>query len=262
MTADYDPLDYAFLGWSGSLGWFSKRKRAQITNRITNPVSGQLQVVACSPFPDAAGEVVLHPKCDIDGVITAERLAPTAVHYSGYAVPKIKWPRPGMVLPVTVDIADPTQFRIEWDRVPTGQEAAEDLAERLPPADKPGDRAYPRVWREVEHAASAPTLVNGLTARQTELALSGRAADVGLMPTTATVLAAHEVAPSSAPGGTWDIVVRVIDPTGGQDWEAVTRMSFSSPQRREVRTAVGVALRVLVDPDNRHRIIVDVARLS
>jgi hypothetical protein len=45
---------------------------------------------------------------EIDGVITAERLAPAAVRYSGYGVPKAKWPRSGVVLPVTVDIADAT----------------------------------------------------------------------------------------------------------------------------------------------------------
>lgn len=247
------------------MGWFGKRNRAG----ITNPVSGQLQVVACSPFPDAAGEVILNPECVIDGIITAERLVPTAVHYSGYGVPKPKWPRPGVVLPVTVDIADPKQFKIEWDQVPTGREAAEDLAERLragqrgePQADTSGDHAFPRVWREVKHAASSPTLVNGLTPQQTQLALSGGASDVGLVPTTATVLAAQEVEPSSAPGGTWDITVRVIDPNGGQDWEAVTRMSFSSSERRERRATAGLELPVLVDPDNRDRIIVDVARLS
>ena len=60
--------------------------------------------------------------------ITAERLAPTAVHFDGYGVPKAKWPGPGMVLPVTVDIANSSRFRIEWDRVLTGQEAAESLA--------------------------------------------------------------------------------------------------------------------------------------
>lgn len=247
------------------MGWFSKRERAG----ITNPVRGQLQVVACSPFPDAAGEVILYPRCDIDGVITAERLVPSAVHYSGYGVPKPKWPRPGAVLPVTVDIADPKQFRIEWDQVPTGREAAESLAERLraeqrgePQADTFGDHAFPRVWREVKHAASSPALVNGLTPQQTELALSGGAASLGLVPTTAKVLAAHEAGPSSAPGGTWDITVRVADPNGGQGWEAVTRMSFSSPARREKRTASGLELPVLVDPDNRNRIIVDVARLS
>jgi hypothetical protein len=247
------------------LGWFSKREPAG----ITNPVSGQLQVVACSPFPDVAGEVLLHPKCDIDGVITAERLVPTAVHFSGYGVPKPKWPRPGVVLPVTVDIADPKQFRIEWDQVPTGREAAEHLAERLraeqrgePQADKSDDHAFPRVWREVKYAASSPTLINGLTPQETQLALSGGAADVGLVPTTAKVLATYEVGQSSAPGGTWDITVRVIDPNGGQAWEAVTRMSFSSPERRERRTTAGVELPVLVDPDNRNRIIVDVARLA
>lgn len=52
------------------------------------------------------------------------------------------------------------------------------------------------------------------------------------------------------------------EPNGGEGWEAVTRISFSSPQRREKRTAAGVELAVLVDPDNHTRIIVDVARLS
>jgi hypothetical protein len=247
------------------MGWFSRRKRAG----ITNPVSGQLQVVACSPFPDAGGEMIVHPKCDIDGVITAERVVPTAVHFSGYGVPKPKWPRPGMMLPVMVDLADPNRFRIEWDQVPTGQEAAARLAESLrarqpggPQADTPGDRAFPRVWREVEYASSSPTLVNGLTPRQTELALSGGAAALGLVPTMAKVLTAQEVGPSSAPGGTWDIAVSVTDPNGEPGWEAVTRMSFSSRQRREMRTTTGGELPVLVDPDNHNRIIVDVTRLS
>jgi hypothetical protein len=233
--------------------------------RITNPVDGWLQVVACSTFPDAAGEMVLHPRCDIDGIITAERVAATAVRYSGYDVPKPKWPRPGTVLPVTVDLADPTRFRIEWDLVPTGREAAERLAEHLrgeQQADTSGHRPFPRVWREVEHSASSSALVNGLTPQQMEIALAGGAAALGLVPTTAKVLTAHEVQPSSAPGGTWDIALAVNDPNGGTGWEAVTRMSFSSSSRRENRTAVGNELPVLVDPDNRKRIIVDVVRLA
>ncbi|WP_271580999.1 hypothetical protein [Bradyrhizobium sp. CCBAU 45389] len=233
--------------------------------RITNPVNGLLQVVACSPFPDAAGEMVLHPRCDIDGVVTAERLAAAAVQYSGYDVPKAKWPRPGMMLPLTVDLADPTRFRIEWDRVPTGREVAEKLAADLrgeEQADTPGCRPSPRVWREIEHAASSPALIYGLTPQQTEIALAGGAAALGLVPTTAKVLSAREVQPSSATGGTWDIAVAVNDPNGGAAWDAVTRMSFSSSSRRKSRTAAGVELPVLVDPDNRKRIIVDVARLS
>jgi hypothetical protein len=243
------------------VGWFSKRKPAG----ITNPVRGQLQVVACSPFPDAGGEVILAPWCEINGVITAERLAPSAVHFGGYGVPKAKWPRPGVVLPVTVDIADPNRFRIEWEQVLSGAEAAENLAARLrgePQAEASDGRAFPRIWREVKHAASQPELVNGLTPQQTELALSGAAAALGLVPSTATVLSAQEAGPSSAPGGTWDISVHVTDPNGGEGWDAVTRMSFSSPARREKRTAAGLEIPVLVDPDNDRRIIVDVARLS
>jgi hypothetical protein len=247
------------------MGWFSKRERAA----ITNPVGGQLQVVACSPFPDAGGEVIFDPKCDIDGVITADRLAPAAVHYSGYGVPKPKWPRPGVLLPVVVDIADPNRFRIEWDKVLTGQEAAENLAARLraeqrgePQADTSDHRAFPCVWREVKYAASSPALINGLSPLQAELALSGDAAAVGLQPAVAKVLAAHEAGPSSAPGGTWDITVWVSDPNGGPGWEAVTRMSFSSSERRERRTANGAELPALVDPENHNRIIIDVGHLS
>ncbi|WP_453953058.1 hypothetical protein [Bradyrhizobium sp. USDA 377] len=209
--------------------------------------------------------MVLHPRCDIDGVVTAERLAAVAVQYSGYDVPKTKWPRAGAVLPVTVDLADPTRFRIEWDLVPTGRQAAEELAADLrgeQQAGTPGRRPFPRIWSEEKHAASSPSLVNGLTPQQTEIALAGGGAALGLVPTTAKVLTAHEVQPSSAPGGTWDIAVAVNDPNGGSAWEAVTRMSFSSASRREGRTAPGVELPVLVDPDNRKRIIVDVARLS
>ncbi|MBW7968783.1 hypothetical protein HYH08_05010 [Bradyrhizobium sp. BR 10289] len=197
-------------------------------------------------------------------MITAERLAATAVQHSGYDVPKPKWPRPGMMLPVTVDRADPRRFRIEWDQVPTGREAAEQLAEHLRGNGQPDAprRPFPRIWREVEHAAASPALVNGLTPQQTEIALAGAGAALGLVQTTATVLSAHEVRPSSAPGGTWDIAVAVNDPNGAAGWDAVTRMSFSSASRRESRTAPGVELPVLVDPDNRKRIIVDVARLA
>jgi hypothetical protein len=237
--------------------------------RITNPVEGWLQVVACSPFPDTGGDVILFPICDIDGVITADRLKPTAVHFSGHWVPKPKWPRPGVVLPVTVDLADPHRFRIEWDQVPTGPEAAARLAETLraeqrgeQPADTSSRGAAPRVWREVEHAASSPMLINGLTPQETEAALAGGAAALGLVPTTAKVLSTHEVTPSSAPGGTWDIAVRVADPNGGDGWDAVTRMSFSSAERRELRTAPGVELPVLVDLRDHRRILVDVGRLA
>jgi hypothetical protein len=231
--------------WTEFLAWFSGRKAVAITNLVR----GQLQVVACSPFPDAGGEVILSPHCEIDGVITAERLAPSAVHFGGYGVPKAKWPRPGVVFPVTVDIADPNRFRIEWDQVLSGPEAAQHLAaclRREPQAGLSDDSAFPRVWRETAHAASSPELVNGIRPQQTELALSGAAAALGLVSTTATVLSAQGAGPSSAPGGTWDISVHVTDANGGEGWDAVTRMSFSSPARREKRTAGGLELPVLV----------------
>jgi hypothetical protein len=49
---------------------------------------------------------------------------------------------------------------------------------------------------------------------------------------------------------------------GAGQREAVTRMSFRSPQRREKRTTTGRDLPVLANLDNHNRIIVDLARLS
>ncbi|NTJ67686.1 hypothetical protein G6M50_19925 [Agrobacterium rhizogenes] len=202
-------------------------------------------------------------------MIVAERVAPTAVHFSGCDVPKSKWPHPGMMLPVVVDLADPRHYRIEWEKVPTGQQAAENLAARLRTQKQDEQRIdetdhpdFPRVWREAPDGETSPELLNGLTAQQTELALAGAGAAVGLEPTIARVLTADEVRPSSAPGGTWDITVRVTHPNGGADWDAVTRMSFSSSERRLKRTAAGTTLPVLVDPDNHRRIIVDISSLS
>ncbi|NLS17469.1 hypothetical protein HGP16_12970 [Rhizobium sp. P40RR-XXII] len=197
-------------------------------------------------------------------MIIAERVTPTAVHFSGYNVPKSKWPRTGMLLPITVDLADPSHYRIEWEKVPTWRQATENLAARLgatEQVDRTGPSPFPHVWREPNHDVISPELVNGLSAQQTELALAGAGAAVGLEPAMAKVLGATEVKPSSAPGGTWDITVLVTDPNGGPNWDAITRMSFSSPERRLKRTATGTRLPVLVDPENHTRIIVDVSRL-
>lgn len=247
------------------MGWFSKRKRTQ----ITNPVVGQLQVVSCSPFPDVAGEMVLYPQCEIDGVITADRRPAFAVKFKGYGVPKPKWPRPGMVLPVTLDLADPSRFRIEWDQVPTGAEAASSLAAVLntqQQADQqspmPDKGAFPRFWQAVTYAGASSSPVGALTSEEIKRALSDGGESLGLFPTTAKVLAAEEVRPSSAPGGTWDITVSVTNLWDGPNWEAVTRMSFSSLERRMRRTAPGQNLPVLVDPVHHARILVDVSRLD
>ncbi|WP_321969092.1 hypothetical protein [Paraburkholderia tropica] len=240
---------------------------------MANPTDGQLRVVACSPFPDTGGETILYPKCEIDGVIVANGVMPVAVRFNGYGVPKPKWPRPGIMLPITFDRADAARFSIRWQEVPTGREAAEQLAAQLSagPLGEPriGDQASahrPNVWHEATYVSAYPLVNNGLTPAETELALSGQGAAIGLIPVVSKVLSARPTGPRSAPGGTWGITVWVEGMDGGSGWQAVTRMSFSSVQRREQRTVPGEELPLLIDPANRQRqrqrVIVDLSRLS
>ncbi len=42
-----------------------------------------------------------------------------------------KWPFPGMVLPVSIDRADPSRFRIEWDEVQSGRDRGQQAAEAI-----------------------------------------------------------------------------------------------------------------------------------
>ncbi len=100
------------------------------SRRMTDPVRGTLHVSACTmPAEDSTSG-----NYNLDGVVSADGILPTAVNHSGLAKVR-KWPAAGQDLPVTVDRADPTSLRIEWDEVPTGDErgaaAAALLAERM-----------------------------------------------------------------------------------------------------------------------------------
>ncbi len=100
------------------------------SRRMSDPVRGTLRVSACTSCDPGATSM----NYNLDGVISADGILPTAVNHSGVAKAR-KWPSPGRELPVTVDRADPTSFRIEWDEVKTGDElgaeAAQALAERM-----------------------------------------------------------------------------------------------------------------------------------
>lgn len=70
-------------------------------------------------------------------VVQGDGVPPTSVSHTGLA-PTTKWPRPGSVLPIIVDRADPAVFRIEWKKVPTAQVAAAAEADRLAAAMRTG----------------------------------------------------------------------------------------------------------------------------
>ncbi|MCW3017005.1 MAG: hypothetical protein JWO02_4097 [Solirubrobacterales bacterium] len=96
------------------------------SRKMDDPVRGILRVTACTTIDGDATS----SNYNLDGVVSADGVLPTAVNHSGIAKAK-KWPFPGQELPVTVDRADPTRIRIEWDDVQTGDERGAASAARL-----------------------------------------------------------------------------------------------------------------------------------
>ena len=104
----------------GLLGDWAKSKR------MSQPVRGTAQVVSATmPAEDATSA-----NCTLNLVVSAEGLEPTAVEHTAMAKTK-RWPGPGMTLPVTVDLADPSRLKIRWDEVQTNRESAQQQAEQI-----------------------------------------------------------------------------------------------------------------------------------
>ena len=96
------------------------------SKRMSQPVQGTAQVVSSTmPAEDSTSS-----NCSMSLVVSAEGLEPTAVEHTAMAKTK-RWPSPGMTLPVTVDLADPTRLKIHWDDVQTNKQAAMQQAEQM-----------------------------------------------------------------------------------------------------------------------------------
>lgn len=104
----------------GLLGDWMKSKR------MRDPVRGTLYVSASTLPPDSATSA----NFALNGIVSATGIAPTAIEHQGMAKTR-KWPHAGQTLPVTVDRADPTRIRIEWDEVPDSWSTARTNAEQL-----------------------------------------------------------------------------------------------------------------------------------
>jgi hypothetical protein len=93
---------------------------------MKDPVQGtfQLTAVSAAPYQATSGNF------NATGVVSGPGLAPTPIEHKGMAKVS-KWPFPGMTLPVTVDRAEPTKVRIEWDQLPTARDSAMASAQRL-----------------------------------------------------------------------------------------------------------------------------------
>jgi hypothetical protein len=256
-------------------------------HRLTDPIRGSYRLTACSGGSSGAA----YSNCRMEGVVTADGVAPVAVeHYC--TTPTKKWPYPGQELPVLVDRADPQRLRIIWDDVPTGREVgrqqAQAAAERmaagasgaagangttfvtgdLPPQFQSimdafqqasgGFTATRTVVTGAPGRAAPGTAGGGTTPEQAAAAL---AQPSGMQRATAVVLTSHEVSipaglTGGGPAGVVDITLD-ITPADGNPYTAVTRVSFSTPERRARFTAAGARLNVLVDPADHSRVIID-----
>lgn len=199
--------------------------------KFNDPVPGTFEVKTC----EVGQTVGSHADLDASGVLSAPGLDLFSARFHGSA-PIAKLPAPGLVLPVTVDRADPTQFRIEWDQV----QALPDAVAREP------------------HAVARDT-VDGVDPPHAHSPAPGwdRA--------TATILTCRNAkvpsfALSQAPGGIVDLTLNVrLD--DGYEYGTKTRVAFSTPERRAKATEKGTELPVLVDPDDPNRVVVDIDRI-
>jgi len=74
---------------------------------------GTAHVIRAQPRP--VGTIV--GRCDMEVYVDAPGVEATRVAHREAAVPIIKWPHPGMVLPIEVAARNPRQFRVRWDLV-------------------------------------------------------------------------------------------------------------------------------------------------
>jgi hypothetical protein len=104
----------------------------------------------------------------------------------------------------------------------------------------------------------------GVTPKQAAEVLA-RAGRGGEEEADAVVLAANEievprgmrsVLGTPPPGGIVDLTLGVTR-SDGSGYTAVTRLGFSTPERRQRVAAVGTELKVLIDPADQARVVID-----
>src|SRR3712207_3622691 len=94
--------------------------------RMKEPPRGNAQVASATAHRgDASWQ-------DIRMTLTvrAEGLPPTAVEHRGLCRAD-KWPTPGDVLPITVDLRNPERLKVEWDEVQPARKRAMEQAQRM-----------------------------------------------------------------------------------------------------------------------------------
>jgi hypothetical protein len=93
---------------------------------MSDPVRGTAQVVSCSANRGRG----VYQSCHLQLVASGDGVPATAVEQQTL-VHRSRWPVPGMVLPATIDRANPQNVRIEWDEMPDARDRARQTAEGI-----------------------------------------------------------------------------------------------------------------------------------
>lgn len=253
---------------------------------MKDPVSGVFRV---ADWYDA------HPRSSppgtrLTGVIVADGVPPTPaetpVDHHG------KWVGQDE-LPITVDRADPANFRVEWDQVvqndwrATAQQRAQQAAANLAAGDQapaqaaaaqsPGQPSILNAFGDMSsvmeqamrQAGIDPNLLDAANVHvQTSVDMPTVTTNfLGAQPNTqatGVVTAVHDVTPvMPLPEGMSqaDLTLDVRRPDGST-YAVTTRLGFRTPARRAALAVVGRELPVLVAANDPGRVVVDVARLN
>jgi catechol 2,3-dioxygenase-like lactoylglutathione lyase family enzyme len=124
------------------------------------PVRANAYVITASrpPFDKIIG------RCDMQLIIKFEGRPSANVKFRDPSTPVVKWPRPGMVLPVEVSPRTPRQLRVRWEAVPPHHARTASAAGNEAPAapfymdyaDGAGEREYRQPSDEPRRPAGSP----------------------------------------------------------------------------------------------------------
>lgn len=96
------------------------------SRKFKEPMQGTATVAGSTACPSHASSA----SCRMSLVVSLPGVPATPVEFSEM-VRADKWPSPGMVLPIEVDLAKPSRMRILWDDVPSGRERSQQAAQQI-----------------------------------------------------------------------------------------------------------------------------------
>jgi hypothetical protein len=101
--------------------------------RMKDPVRGSAHIVGCSRH---LGRGIMQ-NLKMTLVVQADGLPATQVDHECLCHHS-RWPSPGQTLPVTVDRADPSRLKVEWDEVRTHEDRLQEQAAEMAAAMNAG----------------------------------------------------------------------------------------------------------------------------